>query len=148
MNSNTKVSFFRSYATAVQPFRNIVQTAKPPNAFSIMNKLDQDDTCSLHYAADMVKELTAGLSKLKQVAQYRGEVASADFEDQVSKSASPRIVTYKGNVMPMTPLFFYRNLDGRCESDHLIHRPTSSCTPLDSFSAQVQRQNHLHSPQQ
>ncbi|OKL56782.1 hypothetical protein UA08_07813 [Talaromyces atroroseus] len=82
--SNTKVSFFRSYATSVQPFRNIVQSTRTPNAFSVMNKLDQDDTCSLHYAADMCKDLTAGLLKMKQVSHYRGEVTSANFEDHNS----------------------------------------------------------------
>lgn len=82
-DSNTKVSYFRSYATGVQPFRNIVQTTKPPNAFSVMNKLDQDETCSLHYAADMIKDLTAGLLKMRQVSQFQGEVMSADYEDQV-----------------------------------------------------------------
>ncbi|PCH01350.1 FAD-dependent pyridine nucleotide-disulfide oxidoreductase [Penicillium occitanis (nom. inval.)] len=83
--SNTKVSFFRSYATGVQPFRNIAQTAKTPNAFSVMNKLDQDETCSLHYAADMIKDLTAGLMKMKQVSPFRGEVMSANFEDNKSR---------------------------------------------------------------
>ncbi|KAF5015215.1 hypothetical protein F66182_13532, partial [Fusarium sp. NRRL 66182] len=83
--SNTKVSFFRSYATGVQPFRNIAQTAKTPNAFSVMNKLDQDETCSLHYAADMIKDLTAGLLKMKEVSPFRGEVMSANFEDNKSR---------------------------------------------------------------
>lgn len=83
--SNTKISFFRSYATGVQPFRNIVQTTKTPNAFSVMNKMDQNDTCSLHYAADMIKDLTAGLLKMKQVSPFRGEVMSANFEDNKSK---------------------------------------------------------------
>lgn len=50
-----------------------------------MNKLDQDDTCSLHYAADMVKDLTAGLLKMKQVSSFRGEVTSANFEDNVRR---------------------------------------------------------------
>lgn len=49
-----------------------------------MNKLDQDETCSLHYAADMIKDLTAGLMKMKQVSPFRGEVMSANFEDNVS----------------------------------------------------------------
>ncbi|EED16045.1 conserved hypothetical protein [Talaromyces stipitatus ATCC 10500] len=83
--SNTKVSFFRSYATGVQPLRNIVSTTKTPNAFSVMNKLDQDETCSLHHAADMVKDLTAGLLKMRQVSPFRGEVTSANFEDQKSR---------------------------------------------------------------
>lgn len=60
-----------------------MSTAKTPNAFSVMNKLDQDETCSLHYAADLIKDLTAGLLKMKQVSAFRGEVRSADFEDQV-----------------------------------------------------------------
>lgn len=86
ISSNTKVSFFRSYATGVQPFRSIAQNARTPSAFSVMNKLDQDDTCSLHYAADMCKELTAGLLKMKQVSSFRGEVTAANFEDHVRKA--------------------------------------------------------------
>jgi hypothetical protein len=60
-----------------------VQNTRTPNAFSVMKKLDQDDTCSLHYAADMCKDLTAGLLKMKQVSHYRGEVTAANFEDHV-----------------------------------------------------------------
>ena len=82
-NSNTKVSFFQAYATGVQPFRTIIENTRLPNAFSTMAKLDQEKTCHLHYAADMVRELTDGLMKMEQVYACRGFVTAANLSDTV-----------------------------------------------------------------
>ena len=120
MISNTKISFFRSYATGVQPFRNIVQTTKTPNAFSVMNKMDQNDTCSLHYAADMIKDLTAGLLKMKQVSPFWGEVMSANFEDNVRFLAMTLLKTYL-----LTHYVIYRNQNGQYGYIQQIYRATS-----------------------
>lgn len=84
--SNTKVSFFEAYATAVQPFRNVVRTTPVPNAFTTMMKLDQNQTCSLHYAVDVLKVLIDGLVKHDQVHPCRGMVTKADLKDKVSFS--------------------------------------------------------------
>ncbi|KAL1990279.1 hypothetical protein VTN49DRAFT_6118 [Thermomyces lanuginosus] len=83
--SNTKVLFFQAFATGTQPFRRIIRSTPLPNAFSTLMKLDQDQTCSLHYAADMCRALTDGLLKMDAVVQVRGEVVSADLDDTTSQ---------------------------------------------------------------
>jgi hypothetical protein len=79
--SNTKVSFFQAYAHGVQPFCNLIKEASTPNAFTTMTKLDQNKTCSLHYAADMCRALIDGLAGQVQVQRYRGIVTAADLRE-------------------------------------------------------------------
>lgn len=81
--SNTKVSLFQTYATAVKPFQTIVDNARRPNAFSVMEKLDQDKTCHLHHAADMTHALSEGLVQMKQVDACRGFVTAANLSEKV-----------------------------------------------------------------
>lgn len=81
LSSNTKVSLFQAYATAVQPFQTILDNARAPNAFSAMAKLDQDKTCHLHYAADMTRALTDGLIEMEQVDACRGFVTAANLSE-------------------------------------------------------------------
>lgn len=130
--SNTKVSFFASYATGVQPFRSIVQTTRTPNAFSIMNKLDADETCSLHYAADMCKELTAGLAKMKQVSQYRGEVTSANYEDSKS-SWTVRIRSADSDTPSTIELFAPRLILCTGSSPTVPSTQPTSSSPLEQL---------------
>ncbi|KAJ5744043.1 hypothetical protein N7533_008913 [Penicillium manginii] len=80
--SNTKVSFFQSYATSLQPFRTIIENTPRPNAFTTMAKLDQEKTCHLHYAADMIRGLTNGLVKMEQVYAYQGFVTAATLSSR------------------------------------------------------------------
>ncbi|CAI7674262.1 unnamed protein product [Penicillium pancosmium] len=80
--SNTKVSFFQSYATSLQPFRTIIENTPRPNAFTTMAKLDQEKTCHLHYAADMIRGLTNGLVKMEQVYAYQGFVTAATLSSK------------------------------------------------------------------
>ncbi|KAJ5092181.1 hypothetical protein NUU61_007051 [Penicillium alfredii] len=86
--SNTKVSLFQAYATAVQPFRTVIDNARAPNAFSTLAKLDQDKTCHLHYAADMVRGLTDGLMKMEQVYACRGFVTAASLAERSAAASS------------------------------------------------------------
>ncbi|KAJ5577837.1 uncharacterized protein N7459_006801 [Penicillium hispanicum] len=97
--SNTKVSFFQSYATAVQPFRTVIENTRHPSAFSTIAKLDQDKTCHLHYAADMVRGLTDGLTKMEQVYACRGFVTAADLRSG-SSNASQWTVRVKRDDSP------------------------------------------------
>lgn len=83
--SNTKVSFFQSYATSLQPFRTIIENTPRPNAFTTMAKLDQEKTCHLHYAADMIRGLTNGLVKMEQVYAYQGFVTAATLNSKVGR---------------------------------------------------------------
>lgn len=58
-----------------------------------MTKLEQNETCSLHYAVDMCRALTDGLVKMDQVYQYRGTVIGADLRDKVcSRVDSAQVV--------------------------------------------------------
>ncbi|KAJ5675801.1 hypothetical protein N7462_008698 [Penicillium macrosclerotiorum] len=91
--SNTKVSFFQAYATGVQPFRDVIENAQRPNAFTTIAKLDQEKTCHLHYAADMVRGLTDGLMKLEQVYACRGFVTTANLTDRLDGSANDLLIS-------------------------------------------------------
>lgn len=84
MSSNTKTSLFYSFATALESFRNVVQNTPTPNPFSAITELKQDDTCSLHYATDMIQALSDGLVKADQVVECRATVTSADLDEKVS----------------------------------------------------------------
>ncbi|KAJ5752411.1 hypothetical protein N7520_009328 [Penicillium odoratum] len=84
--SNTKVSLFQAYATAVQPFRAVIESTRQPNAFTTMAKLDQEKPCHLHYAADMIRGLTDGLMKRDDVYPCRGFVTAANLADRASTS--------------------------------------------------------------
>ncbi|KAL3465373.1 pyridine nucleotide-disulfide oxidoreductase-domain-containing protein [Aspergillus heterothallicus] len=78
--SNTKVALFQAYATATQPFRSVISSSRIPNAFTTMAKLDQDKTCHLHHAADVVRALSDGLVKMDQVYACRGHVTAANLD--------------------------------------------------------------------
>lgn len=82
--SNTKVALFQAYATAVQPFRSVINSTRIPSPFSTMAKLDQEKTCHLHHAADMVRALTEGITKMDQVYACRGYVTAANLVEKVS----------------------------------------------------------------
>ncbi|KAL4883655.1 pyridine nucleotide-disulfide oxidoreductase-domain-containing protein [Aspergillus karnatakaensis] len=78
--SNTKVALFQAYATAVQQFRSVIGSTRIPNAFTTMAKLDQEKTCHLHHAADVVRALTDGIVKMDQVHACRGHVTAANLD--------------------------------------------------------------------
>lgn len=48
-----------------------------------MSKLDQDKTCHLQYAADMIRGLTDGLVKMEEVYACRGFVTAAKLTNKV-----------------------------------------------------------------
>ncbi|KAJ9297637.1 hypothetical protein DTO271G3_4412 [Paecilomyces variotii] len=83
--SNTKVSLFQAYAKAVQPFRTVIDTTPKPNAFTTMTKLDPDQGCPLHYAADLCKMLTEGITKRDDVYACCGVVTKADLAENQSQ---------------------------------------------------------------
>ncbi|KAL4872194.1 hypothetical protein BDV12DRAFT_151672 [Aspergillus spectabilis] len=78
--SNTKVALFQAFATAVQPFRSVIGSTRIPNAFTTMAKLDQEKTCHLHHAADVVRALIDGVVKMDQVHACRGHVTAANLD--------------------------------------------------------------------
>ncbi|CRL29259.1 FAD-dependent pyridine nucleotide-disulphide oxidoreductase [Penicillium camemberti] len=82
--SNTKVSLFQAFAKATQPFQKVIDNTKSPNAFTKLAKLDQESTCTLGFAADMVRGLTDGLMKMEEVYACHGFVKSANLNETTS----------------------------------------------------------------
>ncbi|KAH7121747.1 pyridine nucleotide-disulfide oxidoreductase-domain-containing protein [Dactylonectria estremocensis] len=81
--SNTKVELFINFATAIAPFRRIIEFSKEPNAVSVLRKLPQQQGCLLKYAADLCVMLTNGLVRhFDNVEQQYGKVTGAAFNKQ------------------------------------------------------------------
>lgn len=68
----------------MKPFQTVVKDTPLPNAFSKLAKLDQEKTCQLSYAADMLLALTDGMVKMDQVHQFKGTVIAANLSESVS----------------------------------------------------------------
>lgn len=62
----------------------MIDNTKSPNAFTKLAKLDQESTCTLGFAADMVRGLTDGLMKMEEVYACHGFVKSANLNETVS----------------------------------------------------------------
>lgn len=87
-SSNTKVALFKAYATSVQPFRSVIKNTPSPSPFTTLEKLDENETCHLYHAADMIRALTEGVTKMDQVYPCRGSVTAANLAKSVSLSFS------------------------------------------------------------
>lgn len=68
----------------MQPFKTVIENTPRPNAFTTLAKLDQEKTCHLHYAADMIRALTDGLIKMDQVHACHGFVTAANLSSRVN----------------------------------------------------------------
>lgn len=55
-----------------------------------MTKLEPDQGCPLHYAADLCKMLTEGIMKFDDVYTCCGVVTKADLEENVSSVISEK----------------------------------------------------------
>ncbi|KAF0320872.1 hypothetical protein K4K61_006531 [Colletotrichum sp. SAR11_59] len=81
--SNTKAGLFVDFATAVAPFRQIVEAAEEPNPFTALQQLQQDQGCELKYAADLCLMLSKGVPRhFQNVEQRRAKVTSAILNKQ------------------------------------------------------------------
>lgn len=84
------------YADALEPFKQITSEAVAPNAYSVLQDLDQEKTCHIAEAADLGLMLGAGLLKTEGVFGINnGTVESASWSEVSSLS---RPVFYK--LMP------------------------------------------------
>ncbi|KKY18557.1 hypothetical protein UCRPC4_g04893 [Phaeomoniella chlamydospora] len=83
--SNTRATFFRQYAEALGPFRNVIAKSKQPNAFTIIKTLDESKECSLSYAADLCVMLSEGLSHSSSVDIKRGKITAADWDNMSAR---------------------------------------------------------------
>jgi hypothetical protein len=82
-NSNTKVSLILSYAQALRPFREIIESSPTPNAISVLEGLDQNTGCPLEYAADMFIMLNEGILQRDQIKGFVGTVVGANISGEV-----------------------------------------------------------------
>jgi hypothetical protein len=70
-----------SYAEGVSPFREVEKDAKAPNAYKFLKNLDQDKTCHIAQAADLVIMLTKGLNESKGVYKQLGRAKYATWTE-------------------------------------------------------------------
>jgi hypothetical protein len=70
-----------SYAEGVSPFREVEKKAKVPNAYTFLRSLDQDKTCHIAQAADLVIMLTKGLNESKGVYKMLGNAKHAAWTE-------------------------------------------------------------------
>ncbi|OJJ71568.1 hypothetical protein ASPBRDRAFT_151965 [Aspergillus brasiliensis CBS 101740] len=102
--SNTKVCYFQAYATAVQPFRTVIENTRIPNPFTTMAKLDQNKTCHLHHAIDVVRALTDGVTKMERVLPCRGVVTAANLAEKTATwTVRIRLQDSQDEVEVLTP---------------------------------------------
>jgi len=82
--SNTKANLFVQFAQAVAPFKVIVESAKKPNAFTALEKLPQEQGCSLNHAADLCLMLTEGLTKRSDIKPHKAQVTDATLDERTN----------------------------------------------------------------
>ncbi|KIW15459.1 hypothetical protein PV08_05505 [Exophiala spinifera] len=82
VSSNTKVAVFLQFAHALEPFREIVRSTPKPNAVHVLECLDTNAGCDLHYASNMLLMLTEGLKELPNVQPLIGTVVEANFDSK------------------------------------------------------------------
>lgn len=125
------MALFQAYATATQPFKTVIENTHLPNAFSTMAKLDQEKTCHLHYAADMVRGLTDGLMKMEQVYACRGFVTAASLAEKVL--SQHQIATYRAenanNDVIARDRRSPQKINGPLPSNAMIQRKSSTSKP-------------------
>ncbi|KAH8789424.1 pyridine nucleotide-disulfide oxidoreductase-domain-containing protein [Hyaloscypha sp. PMI_1271] len=79
--SNTKVNRFMFYAEGVSAFREAVKEAKAPNAYTVLQNLDQNKTCHIAQAADLITMLTGALNEPKGVYKQFGKALHATWTE-------------------------------------------------------------------
>jgi hypothetical protein len=70
-----------SYAEGVFPFREVEKETNAPNAYTYLQSLDQEKTCHIAQAADLVIMLTKGLDESKGVVKLLGNASSASWTE-------------------------------------------------------------------
>jgi hypothetical protein len=70
-----------AYAEGVAPFREVEKEATKPNAYTHLQSLDQEKTCYIAQAADLVIMLTKGLDESKGVFKLMGNASAATWTD-------------------------------------------------------------------
>lgn len=63
----------------MEPFRDVANETKAPNAYTLLKDLDQENTCYIAQAADLCIMLTKGLNESKGVYKQLGSVSGASW---------------------------------------------------------------------
>jgi hypothetical protein len=87
--SYSPASDYLQYASAIPIFRDICGASPEPSAITALKELDPEMTCSLNYAADMLKLLIDGL--IKRVQPIVGNVTHVVRETWVSVDSDPGV---------------------------------------------------------
>ncbi|KAF2861424.1 hypothetical protein K470DRAFT_281460 [Piedraia hortae CBS 480.64] len=82
--SNTKVGLFVDFATAVEPFRQIINDCDPVE-MRRLRALDQSKGCELGYAADMILMLTRGLQRMPGISSQKTTAKSAVLDERTGR---------------------------------------------------------------
>ena len=83
------MKLFVDYVKALEPFRDIYNSAGTPNAITALEELPQSGTCSLSYAGDMLNFITEGLRKHPRVESIKEQVRSAERDVTVRHFPPP-----------------------------------------------------------
>ncbi|KAK5655478.1 hypothetical protein OQA88_5749 [Cercophora sp. LCS_1] len=83
--SNTKAALFLQYARALEPFRQICDASPEPNPVRAIEALDQEKTCSLGLAGNMLRYLTNGLTSHERIEATPGFVTGARWLKESSQ---------------------------------------------------------------
>ncbi|KAK5991693.1 Monooxygenase AgnR1 [Cladobotryum mycophilum] len=124
--SNTKVELFSKFATAVEPFRHIVDNAVRPNAFTALGELPQDKGCELGHAADICLMLSDGIGQhFNHVQRHSGEITAACldkatnlwtvFLDNKDTATTPRLVLCTGSSPISEPTHILREITSQAK---------------------------------
>jgi hypothetical protein len=70
-----------AYAEGVAPFLEVEKETKTPNAHTFLRNMDQDKTCHIAQAADLVIMLTKGLNESKGVYKILGDAKHATWTE-------------------------------------------------------------------
>ncbi|KPI36139.1 uncharacterized protein AB675_8907 [Cyphellophora attinorum] len=107
VSSNTKVKLFLTYAEALKPFKEVIESTPKPNAITALRDLEQEKGCKLSFAADAVEMLGKGLRRHQNVDTILGQVNSAEWKDNAwtlkpssdNSTNSPSSLTAKSIVL-------------------------------------------------
>ncbi|KAK1758184.1 pyridine nucleotide-disulfide oxidoreductase-domain-containing protein [Echria macrotheca] len=82
--SNTKIGLFLEYARALEPFREIYEKSPKQNAIRVLEAMPKDETCSLGYAGDMLRQLTQGLAAHERINKVTAHVVTSERQSDAS----------------------------------------------------------------
>ncbi|OCF41282.1 hypothetical protein I317_04940 [Kwoniella heveanensis CBS 569] len=81
ISSNTKVGIYLDAIGSSSTCKKIIASTPSPNAIDELRSIDNEETCQLSLAGDMIKLLEAGVVGIEGVENCVGEVKEATYEN-------------------------------------------------------------------